>query len=153
VNSSAKLPAAVVLLFGFAVCGAEPIAGSIRTLEGEATLRRGNSTTPVHTGQHLQPGDILRTGAGARLGAILRDGTRISLGGNTEVSIDRFVYEPAQGRFDLLLKLARGVFAYASGKISQFSRDAARVETPVGVVGLRGTHFAISLEGEPGAAP
>jgi hypothetical protein len=37
---------------------------------------------------------------------------------------------------------------YVSGKIAQFSADSVKVETPVGVVGLRGTEVAISLEGQ-----
>ncbi|SPE29144.1 conserved hypothetical protein [Candidatus Sulfopaludibacter sp. SbA6] len=96
---------------------------------------------------HLLLNDILQTSADGLLGVILQDGTRISIGPNTELKIDRFLYEPAEGKFGLLLRLGRGVLAYISGKIAQFSPDSVTVETPVGVLGLRGTHFAVSIEG------
>lgn len=78
---------------------------------------------------------------------ILEDGTRISLGPATELSVDKFIYEPAVGKLDLLVKLVRGLMAYVSGRIGQISPEASRVETPVGIIGLRGTHFGVSLEG------
>jgi hypothetical protein len=78
----------------------------------------------------------------------LEDGTRISLGPNTELKVDRFVYQPAQGKFGLLLRLGRGALAYISGRIAQFSPESVSVETPVAVIGLRGTSFAVSIEGE-----
>ncbi len=96
---------------------------------------------------HLLLNDVLQTSADGRLGAILQDGTRISLGPNTEMKIDRFVYQPVDGKFGLLLRLSRGLLAYISGGIARFSPESVSVETPVGVLGLRGTHFAVSIEG------
>ncbi|MEO8368195.1 MAG: FecR domain-containing protein [Candidatus Solibacter sp.] len=127
--------------------GAETVIGSVKTAEGGATVHRGSETIPAREGFHLLLNDTLQTPAGGRLGAILQDGTRISLGPNTELKIDQFVYDPAAGKFGLLLRLGRGVMAYISGKIAQFSPGSATVETPVGVLGLRGTHIAVSLEG------
>ena len=96
---------------------------------------------------HLLVDDLLQTSADGRLGVIFQDGTRISVGPGTELKIDRFVYEPVNGKFGLLLRLARGVLTYVSGKIAKFSPESVGVQTPVGIVGLRGTHFAVSIEG------
>jgi hypothetical protein len=96
---------------------------------------------------HLLANDLLQTLGDGRLGVILQDGTRLGLGPNTELKIDQFVYEPAEGKFALLVRLTRGVLAYVSGRIARLAPDAVTVETPVGVVGLRGTHFAVSIEG------
>jgi len=148
--ATAKGVVAVVFLpwwLAVAAPGAEPIAGSAKTVHGVVVVLRGTETIPCREGMHLMPQDALRTSADGSLGVILQDGTRIALGPNTELKIDRFVYEPVQGKFDLLVRLARGVMSYVSGKIAQFAPSSVRVETPVGVVGLRGTHLAISLEG------
>lgn len=136
-----------LLLVTFSMQGAEPIAGSVKTAEGGSVIVRGADSLPGRAGMHLLANDVVRTSADGRVGVILQDGTRISLGPNTELRIDRFVYEPVDGRFGLLLRLVRGVMAYCSGKIAEFSPGSVRVETPVGVVGLRGTRFAISLDG------
>jgi hypothetical protein len=95
---------------------------------------------------HLMQGDVLVTGAGGRLGAILKDGTRFSMGPETELKIDRFLYDPAGSKFGLVLAMLRGIAVFISGKLSEFSPESVRVETPVGIVGLRGTKFAIGLE-------
>jgi len=128
--------------------GADAFAGSVKITQGGAAIRRGADRIPAKEGMHLFPSDVLETAADGRLGIILQDGTRISLGPNTEAHVDRFVFQPAEGKFELLVRLTRGVLAYISGKIAQFSPEAVTVETPVGVLGLRGTEFAVSLEGK-----
>ncbi|MGA2115153.1 MAG: FecR domain-containing protein [Bryobacteraceae bacterium] len=131
----------------FPAAGAEPIAGSVKTLHGGVVVRRGGQTIPAHEGMHLLVDDILQTAADGRLGAILQDGTGIGLGPNTELKIDSFVYEPAGGKLGLVLRLAKGLLAYFSGGIARLAPGSVTVETPVGVIGLRGTHMAVSIGG------
>jgi hypothetical protein len=137
------------LVFGclaFPAWAAPPIAASVKTAQGNSVIVRGAETIPVREGMHLFANDILQTSADGRLGVIFQDGTRISLGPRTEVKIDRFIYEPAGSRLALLLRIARGVMVYVSGKISQLSPESVGVETPTCVIGLRGTYFAISID-------
>jgi len=129
------------------VRAADTIVGSVKTAQGGAVVRRGTDSIPAREGMHLLLDDTLQTGADGLLGAILQDGTRISLGPNTELKIDRFLYQPSDGKFGLLLRLGRGVLAYISGRIAQFAPESVTVETPIGVLGLRGTHFAVSISG------
>jgi hypothetical protein len=129
-----------------AVC-ADATAGSVKTVQGAAFARRGAERLPMREGMHLVVNDVLETGADGRLGVILQDGTRLALGPNAELRMDQFVYQPVDGKFGLLLRLSRGALAYISGKIAQFSAESVKVETPAGVIGLRGTHFAVSIEG------
>jgi hypothetical protein len=127
--------------------GAESIAGSVKSVQGGAFVHRGDQTIPATAGMHLQVNDILQTSADGRLGAILQDGTGIGLGPNTELKIDSFIYQPADGKLGLILRLARGVMAYFSGRIAKLAPGSVTVETPVGVMGLRGTHMAVSIGG------
>ncbi len=140
---------AIGLFVGFAVpaWSTEAIVGSVKAAQGTSVVHRGPDALAIHEGMHLLVNDVIKTSADARLGIIFQDGTRISVGPGTELKIDRFVYEPADGKFGLLLRLTRGVLAYISGKIAQFSPESVSVQTPVGIVGLRGTHFAVSIEG------
>ena len=147
--NSSSVRAILALLFCLATptWAAEEIAGSIKTTRGGVVVRRGTATLPARGGMHLLANDILQTSADGRLGVILQDGTGIGLGPNTELKIDTFVYDPSAGKFGLMLRLARGVIAYFSGRIAQLSPGSVTVETPVAVVGLRGTHLAVSVEG------
>jgi hypothetical protein len=124
-----------------------PVVGSVKIVRGVASIHRGAQVIPAVEGAHLLAHDSLQTSAVGSLGITLQDGTRVSLGPNTSLDIDRFTYEPVEGHFALLLRLTRGVLAYISGKIAQFSPGSIQIETPVGIVGLRGTEFAIALEG------
>src|SRR5262245_53240517 len=91
--------------------------GSIKSTQGSALIRRGSESLPAREGAHLQLNDLLQTSADGRLGMMLQDGTRISLGPNAELRLDQFVYHPAEGKFAMLLRLGRGALAYVSGKI------------------------------------
>jgi hypothetical protein len=77
---------------------------------------------------------------------VLRDDTRLSLGPESEIRIDRFLFAPAKGHLALVVKMARGVMAFVSGNIAKLSHDAVRVETPVAIVGVRGTQFLVKVE-------
>jgi hypothetical protein len=76
----------------------------------------------------------------------LKDETRLALGPNTDVRIDQFVYSPGQGSLRLVLKIARGLVAYVSGRIAKLSPDAVRLETPSAILGVRGTRMVIRVE-------
>lgn len=127
--------------------GAETVVGSVKTAQGGVDVRRGAERMSVREGMHVLLNDVFETAADGRLGMILQDGTRLSLGPNSHLEVSQFVYQPVEGKFALLLQLTRGILAYISGKIAQFSAESVKVETPVGVLGLRGTQFAVSLEG------
>jgi hypothetical protein len=135
----------VLVLFG-AIAGASSPIGLVKVTEGMATVQRGNETLPARLGFALEEGDVLRTGVDGRLGVVLRDDTRLSLGPESEIRIDHFVFNPAKSQLGLVVKMARGVMAFVSGNIAKLSHDAVRVETPVAIVGVRGTQFLVKVE-------
>lgn len=125
---------------------AEPIVGSIKNVKGASEVKRGGGSVAAREGFHLQAHDVVVASADGQVGIILNDGTRISIGPQTEISIDRFTFEPGRGQLDLVLRMVRGVMVYVSGKIAELAPQAVRVETPVGILGLRGTRVGVSLE-------
>lgn len=136
---------AIVLAAGMRGWSADETVGSVKTLTGSPVVVRGQQTIPAALGMHLFEKDLLRTDAQSRVGFILRDGARVSLGPESELAVEKFVFEPGQGKLELLLRMIRGVAAFVSGKITQLSPASAVVETPVGMIGLRGTKFAAAL--------
>jgi len=67
-----------------------PVAGVVKNLTGTVAVVRAGQPVPVTPGQPIAEGDTVRTGADGRLGLTLKDGTRLSLGGHTELRIDTF---------------------------------------------------------------
>jgi hypothetical protein len=125
---------------------AEPVpAGHVKTVSGGATIIRGAVTLAAAPGAAVYATDTLRTGADGAVGITMRDDTRLSLGPNSEVRIDRYVYAPGEGGLGMVLQFMRGVALYVSGRISKLAPDSIRLETPSAIVGVRGTTVAIKV--------
>ena len=105
-----------------------PAAGQIKIASGSVVIVRGTNTIPAQVGQPVYEADTLRTGDDGKIGITLKDDTRLSLGPNSEVRLDRFAFAPAEGRLGFVLKVVKGVAAYVSGRDRQdrAGRRAAR---------------------------
>jgi hypothetical protein len=136
---------ALALVLAAAVAHAQDRApaGRIKIADGAAFIVRANNTQPARVGQDVFEADTLRTGADGRLGITLKDDTRLSLGPNSEIRLDKFAFAPAEGRFAFVLKVVHGVAAYVSGRIAKIAPDAVRLETPSAIVGVRGTTLVL----------
>ena len=136
-----------MLLLGVAPVSAQAAtpAGHIKTVSGTAFVVREGATRAAKPGDPIFATDTLRTADGS-LGVTLQDDTRLSLGANSEVKLDRYVYAPAEGGLGMVLKFVRGVSVYVSGRIAKLAPDAVRLEAPSAIVGVRGTTVAIRIE-------
>jgi len=137
----------LVLASATPVLAQEPAAaGRIRVASGSAFIVRDGGSVPARQGQPVFQSDALQTGADGRIGVLLNDDTRLSIGPSSEVRLDRFAYAPASDNFAMVLQVVRGVAAYVSGRIAKLAPDAVRLETPAAIVGVRGTSLAIRVE-------
>ena len=126
----------------------EEIIGSIKNVKGQASVVRGDSSSPASPGLKLFTRDRLTTGPGSSLGIILRDDTVISLGPNSDFAVKEFAFKPEEGNLSLVTRLLKGTAAYLSGSISKLKPGAAKLETPVATIGIRGTRFLAKVEGQ-----
>jgi hypothetical protein len=135
---------ACVFLMGSAAASAQSAtAGRVKSATGAAHVVHAGSEFPAQPGQTVYQGDLIRTGPDGRIGLTLNDDTRLSLGADSELRLDRFSYAPADGQLALAIKLIRGVAAYVSRRIAKLAPDAIRIETPTAILGVRGTTLAI----------
>lgn len=121
-------------------------AGRVKIASGAATIVRQGVALPAKPGELVFEADSLRTGGDGRLGVTLKDDSRISLGPNSEVRLDRFLFAPATDGVGFGLTILRGLLAYISGRIAKLSPDAVRLETPSAILGVRGTHVVIRVD-------
>lgn len=122
-----------------------PVAGRIKTSTGSAFIVRDGAQTPAQVGQIVYEADGLRTGGDGKVGITLNDDTRLALGPNSELKLDRFTYAPADSSFSLVLKFVKGAATYVSGRIAKLAPDSIRLETPAAIIGVRGTTLAINV--------
>jgi hypothetical protein len=86
--------------------------------------------------QRMAWGDHVETRKKSQLQILLLDRSSFTIGASTEMTIDRFVYDPDKER-SLFAKVVKGAFRFFSGR--QTPNSSATVETEVGTIGIRGT--------------
>jgi hypothetical protein len=120
--------------------------GRVKTVKGSASIVRGQSSLPAVFNEKVFQGDVLRTGPDGSLGVILKDDTSLSLGPDSEVVIDQFLFSPADGKLSLVARMVRGTAVYLSGVIARLSPQSVRFETPNASIGIRGTRFLVKVD-------
>ena len=126
----------------------KPVAGRIKVSSGAAFVVRDGAQVPAQVGQVVYEADALRTGGDGKIGVTLNDDTRLSLGPNSELKLQRFTYAPADRGFGLVLQFVRGAATYVSGRIAKLAPDSIRLETPASIIGVRGTTLAVQVQPE-----
>jgi hypothetical protein len=137
----------VVLLVTTAPAAAQQAvpAGHVKIATGAAYIVRHSATLPAKPGDAVFATDTLRTEANGAIGVTLADDTRVSLGPDSEMRLERYVFAPADGAMGMVLNFVRGVAAYVSGHMAKMAPDSVRLETPAAIVGVRGTTVAIKV--------
>jgi len=122
-------------------------AGSVKSVTGQAqVLRNGAAPAPLQPGDRIFEKDVLTTGKGSSLGLVMRDNATLSLGPASRLVVERFLFAPEKGSLAQVLRLSRGSMAAVSGEITKLNPAAAKVETPLYSIGIRGTHFLLNVE-------
>lgn len=148
----ARTPAGLRLAIAVALASVATLAladevGQVKTSKGEVTIARGGAKLPGAVGTKLEGADVLSTGADGAVGVTMSDGSLLSLGPNSVLSLDAFQFDPTtfQGKFDTTL--SKGSLSVVSGKIAKQSPEAMKVRTPATVLGVRGTEFVVFVDG------
>lgn len=123
--------------------------GHVKTVVGDAWISAPGSVVPAQVGTPLYVGATLKTGPGASLGVTLNDDTVISIGPDSEVSVDEFAFNPTGGDLKLGANMVRGTLNFISGWIAKLRPEAQTVRTPTGMIGVRGTHFLVKVVPNP----
>jgi len=77
---------------------------------------------------------------------LLRDGSTFTVGANSDLVIDEFVYDPNAGTGKLVVSFSKGVARFVGGKLSK-NKGGVTVNTPVGTIGIRGGIANLNLTG------
>lgn len=122
------------------------LAGSVIRLQGSALATGGTGfSRPLQEGSTLLVGDRVSTGPGSRLALRMTDGGQLTLGSASSITIDTWDASPTEGR--ATLGLVEGVVLATSGAIARLGPDRMVINTPVAVLGVRGTEVWVqSLE-------
>ena len=126
----------------------EAAIGYVKTVAGEANLLVAGKAQKAEAGTPVRLGNVLKTGKEGAMGVAFLDNTIMSLGPDTEISVDEYVYAPGTGALKLVAAIGRGTLNYISGVIAKLKPEAVTIKTPTGTIGIRGTHFLVKVEAE-----
>ncbi len=118
-------------------------AGRIKVVRGTAWIERAGSRLPAEVGVTVKQSDVIVTGADGSVGITFADDSRLSIGPNSTLALERFAFDPTtyQGQFESSLR--RGTLVAVSGKLARQSPEAMTVKTPAAILGVRGTRFLV----------
>ncbi len=116
--------------------------GRVDTVEGTVHVLRDGERILLSKDDPIFQGDTILTGADGSIGITFIDQTVFSLGEDGEMTIDEMIYdkEAQEGKFSA--NMVQGVFSFISGEIAKTDPEGMSLNTPVGVIGIRGTKIA-----------
>ena len=90
----------------------------------------------LRVGTDVQANEIISTSNEDRAHLVFLDGTTLTIGPNSQLTIDKFVYDPTTQKGELAVNASKGVFRLIGGRISKTA--AITVTTPSSTMGIRG---------------
>ncbi|MCZ0951729.1 MAG: FecR domain-containing protein [Rhodospirillaceae bacterium] len=78
----------------------------------------------------------IETDAGGVTQILFRDGSHMTIGPNSDLVIDRFIFDPDTSTGEMAISLGRGVLRFVGGQLSK--DGTVTLATPVAVIGVRG---------------
>jgi hypothetical protein len=116
-------------------------------LRGVVTVSRAGADQPAAAGMALALHDTVKTGAAARAQIHFADGSEVTLGENTVLVIDHFVFEPSAGSRSVVLSVLNGAVSAVATKSGDGAFDY-QVRTPQGYSAVRGTKWIVAAQGD-----
>jgi len=138
-----RLVLSLVLFASFLL--AENIA-IVKNVTGKVYAKRAKANVELGIGNQLQKGDILITQKDSSIGVIFHDGTLLSLGENSVLSIDKYLFKPSKNQFAFDLNMKKGLATFESGKIGKLAPKTVHFRVPEGTIGIRGTKFYVEVK-------
>jgi len=128
-----------------------PIGVVQTSTQGPVTVIHAGTTTPVplDPGDTIGINDTIQTGPGGKASILFDDNTEFTLGENTKLKVDDYVYDPDGTANRTGYTFLEGVFQYVGGLIEQKDPAKVNIQTPLGQLGIRGTEFIAKSDGTP----
>jgi hypothetical protein len=136
---------ALLLCFPLSLQAVTTYSGFVKFADGRVTVTRGDRILEANEGFELQVGDLIQTGRDSSAGLIFSDDTLISMGPQTEIAVEAYLFDPVEGRLSFVTRILQGTLSYLSGQIAKLAPESVQLIMPSATIGVRGTHVLISV--------
>ncbi len=143
-----------VFIFLWAVIGATlnvsaqatAFAGIVKTIDGDAVIERDGQAVEAIEGMTVHMGDVVKTRSPGSIGLVFRDDAVLSMGPDSTVVIDDYLFEPVEGKLSFIAKILQGTVSFISGQITKLSPESVNLVTPAATIGVRGTRVLVKVD-------
>ncbi|HTZ34781.1 MAG TPA: FecR domain-containing protein [Stellaceae bacterium] len=104
----------------------------------------GAAARKLLIGQEVIHNERIATGPGGQSQILFLDESAMTIGPNSDVTIDDFVYDPRTATGLLEMSVARGVFRFVGGALSKLD-NGVMLNTPIARLGIRGGVFLATV--------
>jgi ferric-dicitrate binding protein FerR (iron transport regulator) len=119
-------------------------AGQVVALSGQCIDEAGGQRTPLTAGATINVGDTLDVPAGAKLTVRMNDGSVLSIGSGSRMTVQTYTVNPAAQQRDVQLGLASGLMRAVVSVVNQPS--TFEISTATGVAAARSTDWFVAAQ-------
>jgi hypothetical protein len=125
---------------------AAPEVGKAVVVKNEVVLQSPAEAKPLKRGAKVHQDESLITGKGASAEIELQDKTKLAVGPDSTIVLDKLVFDASAGQ-SITLNLSKGAFRFVTGLSP---KETYEIKTPTATMGVRGTVFDVFVtpEGE-----
>ncbi|NVO07003.1 MAG: FecR domain-containing protein [Rhodoferax sp.] len=134
-----------LLMAGASFADTATVAGVVKKKEGTVEIVRAGKTIPVEVGTTIEPGDLVKTSKDSSVGLMLKDETRMSVGPNSQMALDRYAFNADTYAGNIFVNVIKGTFAMISGLVVKNNPSSSQIKTPTSTAGIRGTSFVVEV--------
>ena len=121
-------------------------AGIAKVVGGEVRVLGAQGMRSLQPGDAVFSGDRLVSGKYGLASVVMRDGTTLVLGNNSQLQIQKFAFNATTTDGNMLVELLQGSVRLLTGLMSKINPDAIQVKSGTLLVGVRGTDFIVEFE-------
>lgn len=136
----------LLVLLGAEARAAESL-GQVAEVRPEATGGFGQARVTLLKGAELTEGETVVTGRNGEVQVLFSDQTRLVIGRGSSLVIERYLMRNDGTPEKFAINALAGTFRFITGN---GDKNAYRIATPTGTIGIRGTEFDFTVEGRTG---
>jgi len=121
----------------------KPVVGVISAAVGEIYNQNNKK---LKNGDKIYFGDSIIVKDKSNSQILLLDETVMSVGSNSEIKIDEFVYDPKTKDGKILSQIKNGSMKVLTGGVSEKNPANLEIKVPAGTIGTRGTEFQATVD-------
>jgi len=124
--------------------------GEVTMVLGKTTIASvTGSSVPAKVGMAIHVGDTIETAGSGQVHIRFVDDAYMSVRPMSTLQVVRYDYNPQNPQNSAIkLKLVEGITREISGQGATKARQNFRMDTPIAAIGVRGTDFAVSANGQ-----